>query len=659
MLNNPSEGKLLWEPSPEFMNDSNLSKYCAWLKHRHKLSFANYDELWQWSVDQPETFWESIWQFFEIKAYRQYSAVMSNHEMPGVHWFEGSTLNYAEHIFRKKAKKRPAFMFESETNDLQEISWDELEEKTAALAGWLTEAGIRKGDRVVAFLPNTPYAAIGFLAAASIGAIWSSCSPDFGFDSVIDRFKQIEPTVLLAVDGYTYNGKAFDKTEEVRKICQELSSLEQVIGIPYLSKKPEFNILKLTLWDEVMATAHETLGFEALPFDHPIWILYSSGTTGIPKAITHSHGGVLIEHLKLMSLQNDCREGDRFFWYSTTGWMMWNIVMASLLCGSTGILYDGSLAYPDINKLWELAERSKMTSMGISAGYVSACMKLAAKPGKYDLSALRMIGSTGSPLAPEGFDWLYNNVKKDLWLVSLSGGTDVCSAFVGGAPTLPVYSGEIQCRALGCQIEAYDLLGEPVIDEVGELVLTAPMPSMPVFFWNDPGNKRYLSSYFDMFPGIWRHGDWIKITHKGSLIIYGRSDATLNRQGIRIGTSEVYRALDDVPGISDSLIVGIEMPGGDYYMPLFVMLYKDHVLDDALKKKINSTIRQKFSPRHVPDEILEIPDIPYTLSGKKMETPVKRFLQGAPLEKAVNLGSLRNPDSFDYFKNHRESLVKR
>ncbi len=659
MQQNPSEGKLLWTPDSKWIEATNLHQYCEWLKHKHKLSFANYDELWQWSIDFPEKFWESIWQYFEIKSYRPYNHVVSSQEMPGIHWFEGATLNYAEHIFRKKSDERPAFLYESETHPLEAISWDELEEKTAALASWLMAAGIRKGDRIAAFLPNTPYAAIGFFAAASIGAIWSSCSPDFGFDSVIDRFKQIEPTVLLTVDGYTYNGKAFDKTEEVRRICKALNSLQEVIGIPYLSDKPEFNISGLSLWEEVMNSAHEPLQFEALPFDHPIWILYSSGTTGIPKAITHSHGGVLIEHLKLMTLQNDCREGDRFFWYSTTGWMMWNIVMASLLSGSTGILYDGSLAYPDINKLWALAEQTKMNSMGISAGFVTACMKQGANPGQYDLSALRMIGSTGSPLAPEGFDWLYDKVKKDLWLVSLSGGTDVCSAFVGGAPTLPVYSGEIQCRALGCKIEAYDSMGEPVINEVGELVLSAPMPSMPVFFWNDPGNERYLNSYFDMFPGIWRHGDWVKITPRGSLIIYGRSDATLNRQGIRIGSSEIYRALDDLEEIKDSLIIGIELPGGDYYMPLFVMLSKKQKLDEQLKKKIKTRIRQKFSPRHIPDEIMEIPDIPYTLSGKKMETPVKRFLQGMPLEKAVNLGSLRNPDAFNYFEEIRNKLLEK
>lgn len=643
--------KLLWQPNAEIKQNSNLAQYMRWL-HKHKgLHFTDYYQLWTWSIENIEDFWASCWEYFHIIAHTPYQRILSGHEMPHYQWFEGATLNYAEHVFRNYTDEHPAIIFQSEKKEYKEISWKSLKEQTAAFSDFLKNKGIKKGDRVVAYLPNCPEATIAFLAVNSIGAIWSSCSPDFGSSSVIDRFAQIEPKVLIAVDGYAYGGKSFDKIETVKSLVENLPTLEQVVIVPYLNEPISINsIEQATRWNDIISNTKAELNFEPVPFSHPIWVLYSSGTTGIPKAIVHSQGGILLEHLKYLHFHNDIKPGEKCFWYTTTGWMMWNYIQSSLLCKGTVVLYDGSPAWPDMHVLWKFAEQAKINHFGTSAGFILANMKADLHPGKdFDLSSLRSIGSTGSPLPPEGFDWIYKEIKSDVWLASISGGTDVCSAFVGGNPLWPVHMGEIQCRALGCKLESFDEAGQSVTEEVGEMVITKPMPSMPVFFWNDKNFERYTESYFDMYPGVWRHGDWTKITSREGIIIYGRSDATLNRGGVRIGTSEVYRAVDKIKAVKDSLIICIEKPGGEYYMPLFVMMQNGIELTDDIKKQINHTLRADYSPRHVPDEIIAIPDIPYTISGKKTEAPVKKILMGKNPEQVINPGALKNPESLKFF----------
>jgi len=643
--------RLLWQPSSDFRQQSQLQHYFDWLSLHKGLHFEDYNAAWEWSVAFPADFWESVWQFFEVKSHTPYSQVMSDDPMPHTRWFEGSMLNYAEHLFRHANEDRPAILFQSERQPLTAISWASLRAQVAALAAYLRAQGVEPGDRVAAYLPNIPEATIAFMATCAIGAVWSSCSPDFGANSVLDRFRQIEPKVLLAVDGYQYNGKAFDRLDVVRQLCDELPTLTRLILVPYLDAgAPVDSLPKAASWQTATTDTSQALVFTPVPFDHPIWILYSSGTTGLPKAITHSHGGVLLEHYKYLAFHNDVHAGERFFWFSTTGWMMWNFVQAALLLGATIVLYDGGPGYPDLDVLWLFAQEAGIQHFGTSAPYLVACMRGGLSPGsKYDLSALRSIGSTGSPLPPEAFDWVYEHVKADVWLCSMSGGTDVCTAFVGGCPIEPLYEGEIQCRGLGCALYAWDEQGKPLEDEVGEMVITKPMPSMPIYFWNDPDGLRYHESYFDMYPGVWRHGDWVKITARHSLVIYGRSDATLNRQGVRIGTAEVYSAVHKVAEVKDSLVVNLELSGGRHYMPLFVILEEGVELTKALKQQINQCLRSEYSPRHVPDEIIAVPDIPYTISGKKLEAPVKKILMGMPVSKAANTGSMRNPASLDFF----------
>ncbi len=652
------QAAILWRPSNEYIRQSNLRHYQDWLETHYQLRLYDYAELWEWSVEQPAQFWESIWQYFEVISHTPYREVMSSEAMPHTRWFEGSTLNYAEHIFRQYSDNRPAIIFRSETTPVMEMSWKELKQKTAALASTFRRLGVTPGDRVCAFLPNIPEATIAFLATCAIGAVWSSCSPDFGVSSVVDRFQQVEPKILLAVNGYSYNGKPFDKTGAVKELTGKLPTLEKLILVPYLDARADIAAFESAMmWENAIEELHAPLVFEPVPFAHPIWILYSSGTTGLPKAITHSHGGVLLEHLKYLHFHNDVKPGERFFWFSTTGWMMWNFVQAALLCGATIVLYDGSPGFPSLDVLWEFASDAGITHFGTSAPFLIACEKGGGAPGlKFDLSHVRTVSSTGSPLPPESFSWVYRAIHPNVWLCSMSGGTDVCTAFVGGCPLLPVYQGEIQCRALGCALYALDDAGHPVQDEVGEMVITRPMPSMPVFFWNDPGGARYLSSYFEMYPGIWRHGDWVRISKEGTLAIFGRSDATLNRQGVRIGTAEVYQAVNKVKAVKDSLVVNLELPGGRHYMPLFVTLNEGFVLDEHIKAQINRQLKEDFSPRHVPDEIIEAPDIPYTISGKKMEAPVKKILLGFPVEKAVSLDAMRNPDVLAFFLHLAEKM---
>jgi acetoacetyl-CoA synthetase len=647
-----TEGTLLWEPSEEFKENANVSRYMEWLEKKKGLSFDDYGELWEWSVTELEEFWASIWEYSDVRASKPYTRVLSGREMPGAKWFEGAELNYAEHVFRNAKEDEPAVLHQSELRPLSETSWRELEDKVGALAEGLKGLGVERGDRVVAYLPNVPEALIAFLACASLGAVWSSCSPDFGVGSVVDRFAQIEPKVLLAVDGYRYGDKDFDRTEVAARLQEEIPALEKTVVLPYLTEEPDTSALEnVVFWDELLSgNEGAELAFEQVPFDHPLWVLYSSGTTGLPKAIVQGHGGILLEHLKKIHLHIDLKPEDRFFWFTTTGWMMWNLLVSGLLSGSTILTYDGNPGYPDMNALWEFAQETAMTCFGTSAGYLTSCMKAGIEPGRnFDLSALKSIGSTGSPLPPEGFDWIYENVKRDLWLFSTSGGTDLCTAFVGGVPLLPVRSGELQARSLGAKVEAYDEEGNSLVDEVGELVITEPMPSMPLYLWNDPEGERLRESYFDKYPGVWRHGDWIKIKPEGSAVIYGRSDSTINRGGVRMGTSEIYRAVDTVEEVRDSLVIDIQKQNGEAYMPLFVVLEEGAELDEDLVGKIKKSIRETTSPRHVPDEIQAVPDVPRTLNGKKLEVPVKKILAGTPPEEAVSKDSLSNPDSLDTF----------
>jgi len=671
----------LWEPSSEDREQAAMTAFMRWAGERHARDFGDYDELRRWSLQELETFWADIWEFCGVRASRPYEQVLDSRTMPGARWFTGSELNYAENMLsRNRAPEDVAILHASELRPLQELRWGELEAQVAALAGGLRALGVGRGDRVVAYMPNIPETLIAFLAVASLGAVWSSAAPEFGARSVIDRFAQIEPKVLLAVDGYRHGGKDFERLGVLAGILAELPTVEHAVLLPYLNpdiaSAPASWPGALT-WDELCERGRDSeLVFEQVPFEHPLWVLYSSGTTGLPKAIVHGHGGILIEQLKKSYLHLDLHRGDRMFWFTTTGWMMWNFLIGCLFTDAAIVLYDGSLAHPEsigvpegpgssasrrlrhpLGVLWDLAERARITCLGASAGFLSSCHKQGLQVGReHDLSHLRSIGSTGSPLPPEAFEWVYSHVKSDVWLFSTSGGTDVCTAFVGGCPLLPVYMGELQCRALGCAVESWDEAGNSLTDEVGELVLTEPLPSMPLYFWGDFEGERYRESYFSTYPGIWRHGDWIRITPRGGAVIYGRSDATINRQGVRMGTSEIYRAAGAVEEVVDALVVDIPHSEEELWMVLFVVLREGAVLDEELKRKIARRIREDCSPRHVPNEVMQIAAVPRTLSGKALEVPVKRILMGTPVGEAASVESLANPQALDYFVELADKL---
>jgi acetoacetyl-CoA synthetase len=676
----------LWEPSAQQRERAEMTRFMRWVGERHApsgtlpaggqaggRSFADYEELWRWSVEELEEFWACLWEFCGVRCSQPYERVLASRQMPGARWFEGARLNYAENLLlgpapragQERAEDDVAVLHCSELRELDELTWGELRERVAACAGGLRALGVRRGDRVVAYMPNIPETLIALLASASIGAIWSSAAPEFGARSVIDRFAQIEPKVLLAVDGYRHGGKDFERTENVRRILGEMPTVEHVVTLPYLAAD-DFDETAfgggqgsrgVLTWDQLLGSgAGSDLAFEQVPFDHPLWVLYSSGTTGLPKAIVQGHGGILLEQYK-KRLHLDLRRGDRMFWFTTTGWMMWNFLVGCLVSDAAIVLYDGSPAHPDLGLLWRLAERTGITCMGVSPGLLASCEKAGVEPGRdCDLSRLRALGATGSPLSPDSFQWVYEHVKSDVWLFSTSGGTDVCTAFVAGCPILPVYAGELQCRALGCAVEAWDERGNSLTDEVGELVITEPMPSMPLYLWGDENGSRLHESYFAMYPGVWRHGDWVRITPRGGAVISGRSDSTINRMGVRMGTAEIYRAALGVEEVLDALVVDVPAgasaagaSGEELRMVMFVVLREGATLDDELAGEIKRRIRDDCSPRHVPNEIHQIAEVPRTLSGKVLEVPVKRILMGADPAKAASVDSLANPRSLDYF----------
>ncbi len=643
-------GTLLWEPPADVRATSRLGRFLDRVETSLGLELPDYDAAWQWSVDDLPGFWSAVVDEFDVRFRDPAGGVLADASMPGAHWFPGATLNYAEHLLRTTGDT-PAIVARSQSRDDVTVSWDELRDQVARAAAGLRRLGVRRGDRVAAFAPNIPETLIAFLATASIGAVWSSCAPEFGVRSVVDRIRQIEPTVLIAVDGYRYGVKPMDRTDELAQIRAELPSLRTTVLIPYLDVEAAADrVPDIVTWEELTSESAEPT-FAAVPFDHPLYVLFSSGTTGLPKAIVHGHGGILVEHLKALGLHHDLGPDDRFTWFTTTGWMMWNLLVSGLAVGSPLVLFDGDPGYPDLSTLWRMAADLEVTVFGVGAPFLLNCRRAGLAPGEeLDLSRIRQVGSTGSPLPPEGFSWVYDHVHRDLQVASVSGGTDVCTAFVGASPLHPVRAGEIPCRFLGAKVEAYDPGGNPVIGERGELVITAPMPSMPVGFWNDPDGSAYRAAYFEDFPGVWCHGDWLEITSDGACIITGRSDATLNRGGVRMGTSEFYSVVDEVDGVVDSLVVHHEDPaGGAGELVLFVVLEEGRDLDDELRRTLASTLRSELSPRHVPDTLHAVPAVPRTISGKKMEVPVKRLLDGEPAEEVVNRGAMANPGSLDAY----------
>ena len=632
------------------MDRANVTAFARWLERCRGRQFDDYDALWRWSVTDLDGFWQAVWDYCGIEASVPPAAVLGRRTMPGADWFPGARLNYAQHVLRNERAGQDALYHQSETTPLTGLPWPELGNAVRVLATRLRGLGVRPGDRVASCMPNIPQTAIAMLATISIGAIWTSCSPDFGWRGISDRFGQLSPRVLFCVDSYRYGGQDFDRSAEMQQLIGQLPGLDQVIHVPGPAGG---TIAGARSWDELMdhePVAAAGFSFEQVPFGHPLWILFSSGTTGLPKAITHSHGGILIEQLKLQTLHMDLRPGDRMFFYTTSGWMMWNFLVSSLLLGVRPLLYDGHPGYPRPDVLWEMAQHAGVTFFGASPAYADLMAKAGVVPAdRYDLSALDAIMLAGAPVSAECGAWFYRNVKRDLWLHVGSGGTDVCSGFTGGAPTLPVYAGEHQARNFGVAAYAFNPQGQPVTGEVGEMVITQPMPSMPVRLWNDPDDQLYRQTYFADFPGIWRQGDFFKVNERGGCFVLGRSDATLNRHGIRIGTAEVYAALESVPELTGALIVNLDLPAGGFFMPLFVTLADGAVLDDALRGKIAGRLRSQYTARHVPDRIIGVPAIPVTLTGKKMEVPVRKILLGMAPDEAANRNAMANPQSLDAF----------
>lgn len=631
--------KKIWEASKEVKKRAELQRYKNFLEKEYGLTFSDYFSLWQWSIDELESFWESQLNYHAILFDNDYERVLKlpSDQFMGNRWFEGIRLNYAEHVFRNKNPQDLALIYKNEEGDTQYFTWRDIESLVFYFQQFLVDKGVRTGDRVVGILNNTPYTLALFLAVNSLGAIWSCCSPEFGENTILDRFSQIKPTLLFSEKEYQYNGKKISLSESSQRLA---SSLGLDDACYYLDEK----FLK-----DIQKKEAGSLLFKRVPFNDPIWVLFSSGTTGKPKAITHSVGGILLEHYKALALHQNVQKGDRFLWYSTTGWMMWNYAVSSLLCGATLVLYDGSLHYPEQNAVWEFCKKEEIDHIGFGASFLSQN-----PPKNVENYYPKTLGSTGSPLPPQTFVE-YQKIFPEVHIISLSGGTDVCSAFLSGCVELPVFAGELQCRTLGSDIISADAEGNPLENEIGELAIRQVMPSMPVYFWADEGDKRYKSSYFEKTPGLWCHGDWIRITENKGIIIYGRSDSTLNRGGVRIGTAEIYNILERCEEVQDSLVLTTENNKGQSQMLLFVQMKANFSFDDALMDKIKQELRKQGSPRHVPDAIYEVPDIPYTLSGKKMEIPVKKIVEGVPLTKAVTLEVVKNPESFDYWVGFQKS----
>ncbi|TRO59624.1 acetoacetate--CoA ligase [Streptomyces sp. IB201691-2A2] len=612
---------------------------------------TDYAALHRWSVTDLEGFWGAVWEYFDIDADSAYERVLAEEAMPGARWFPGATLNYTHHALRGLSPDRPAIVALDETGSARPVGAGQLRAEVASVAATLRDLGVGMGDRVVGYLPNTPHAIVAFLAAASLGAVWSVCGQDYAPKAAADRFAQLEPTVLISADGYLFNGTAHDRREASLELARALPTLKAAvlvdhIGLPQLSRKyPSLAVP----WEDA-ATRTEQLACTPVPFDHPLWVVFSSGTTGLPKGIVHGHGGVLLEHLKTLGLHSDLGPGDRLLWYTTTHWMMWNLVASTLLTGATACTYDGSpapLARPGI--LWELAARHRVTVFGTSPQYLLGMAKFGIDPSVHDLSSVRVVGCTGSALPASAYPWVRDHVGDRVLLASISGGTDIVSGFAGSAPTTPVRAGELSAPHLGVALAAYDAEGRPVVDQVGELVVTRPMPSMPLYFWDDPDGTRYHDAYFSTYPGVWRHGDWITFTSHGSVIVHGRSDSTLNRNGVRLGSADIHDVVERLPEVAEALVIGAEEPDGGYWMPLFVVPAAGATLDDALRHRIREAIRAGVSPRHVPDEILEVPAVPHTRTGKKLEVPVKRLLQGTPAEQVVNPATVDAPELIDYY----------
>jgi acetoacetyl-CoA synthetase len=647
-------GDLLWTPGPERIRRANVTAFADWLARERGKSFADYSALWRWSVEDLEGFWQALWDYFRIESSAPHTRVLGRRGMPGAEWFPGARLNYAQHVLRREASGGDALLYVSETRPPVAMTWETLGNRVRTLATQLRALGVEPGDRVVAWMPNIPETMIAMLATTAIGAIWACCSPDFGERGTLDRLVQLSPKLLFAIDGYRYGGKSFDRRSELRRIASSLTSLEHLVYLPYLD--PDDSALPVpsavhwrTLLDRP-AVAAAQFEYAQVPFDHPLWTLFSSGTTGLPKPIVHGHGGILLETLKNGTFHFDLHPGERVFYFTTTGWMLWNFLVGTPLTGAVPVLYDGHPAYPTPDVLWKMAEEAGVVTFGASPTYVDQLSRSGIVPReRYKLAALRTINLAGSPASPECMSWFYRNVKQDVWVANGSGGTDCCTGFVGGVPTLPVRAGEIQAPSLGVSVKAYNARGESVVDEVGELVITEPMPSMPVRLWNDPGDRRYLETYFQEFPGVWRHGDFFKINARGGCFVLGRSDATLNRYGVRIGTAEIYRTLGLLPEVQDALIVNLDLPGGGFFMPLFVKLAAGVELGPELEVKIRDTLRREYTARHVPDKIYHAPGIPYTLTGKKMEVPVRRILMGVPAEKAANRSAVSDPGALDFF----------